>query len=236
MNRRLAEGYRWRLERLLRPLDPRDLSGTVQRRLDRAFAAASRHREAPGAVLAERLGAIRRHLRRFARRRGRASLSAHAPPVFGCDVSLAGLARWLRGAGYEAHVVRAEEPGQALAEAGSRGWILLTTDSRAVALRLARAPDAPLLWLPSDRTRLEQLADVLAEMSLPVREPRCMDCSGTLEGVAKDSVRDRIPPRTALWKDEYFLCGWCGKLYWRGTHWERIAARLRTLTEQDAAK
>jgi len=86
------------------------------------------------------------------------------------------------------------------------------------------------------RTRLEQLADVLAEMSLPVREPRCMDCSGTLEGVAKDSVRDRIPPRTALWKDEYFLCGWCGKLYWRGTHWERIAARLRPLTEQDAAK
>jgi uncharacterized protein with PIN domain len=236
MNRRLAEGHRWRIERLLRPLDPRDLSGTVQRRLDRAFATASRDGKAVGAVLAEQLGATRRRLRRFARRRDRASLSAREPPVFACDVSLAGLARWLRAAGYEAHVMHAADPAQSLAEAASRAFTLLTTDSRAVALRLARAPGAPLLWIPSDRTRLEQLEDVLAELNLPLREPRCMDCSGALEGVAKDAVLERIPPRTALWKDEYFLCSWCGKLYWRGTHWERIEARLRTLTEPGGGK
>jgi uncharacterized protein with PIN domain len=40
-------------------------------------------------------------------------------------------------------------------------------------------------------------------------------------------VRPRIPPRTALWKDEYFVCAECDRLFWRGTHWERIERTLR---------
>ena len=39
-------------------------------------------------------------------------------------------------------------------------------------------------------------------------------------------VRTRIPPRTALWKDEYFLCAACDRLFWQGTHWERIAGAV----------
>jgi uncharacterized protein with PIN domain len=54
-----------------------------------------------------------------------------------------------------------------------------------------------------------------------------MACGGALEAVAKDTVRERIPPRTAAWKDEYFLCAACGRLFWKGTHWERIERRLR---------
>jgi hypothetical protein len=54
-----------------------------------------------------------------------------------------------------------------------------------------------------------------------------MACGGTLVPTPKDVVRPRIPPRTALWKDEYFVCAGCGQLFWRGTHWERIEATLR---------
>ena len=32
--------------------------------------------------------------------------------------------------------------------------------------------------------------------------------------------------RTALWRDDYFLCAGCDQLYWRGTHWDRIAQAL----------
>jgi hypothetical protein len=55
-----------------------------------------------------------------------------------------------------------------------------------------------------------------------------MACAGELDAVDKDAVRDRIPPRTALWQDEYFLCRGCGQLFWRGTHWQRIRDRLRS--------
>jgi uncharacterized protein with PIN domain len=236
MHRRIVDGYRWRFERLLRPLGLSDLGAAVKRRLGRAIAASSRHGKAVGATLAERLAETRKHVRRLAERMRPAAVAEANPPVFGCDASLAGLARWLRAAGYEAHVMQATEPARGLAEASDRGWTLLTTDSRAVALRRACTSDAPLLWLPSDRTRQEQLADVLAELRLPLRDPRCMDCSGALESVAKESVRDRIPPRTALWKDEYDLCASCGKLLWRGTHWERIADQLRIVAGAGEAK
>jgi hypothetical protein len=75
----------------------------------------------------------------------------------------------------------------------------------------------------------DQLAMVLRDLALPLRDPRCMACGGTLAAVTKDSVRERIPPRTARWKDDYFVCDGCGQLFWQGTHWERIAARLRAL-------
>jgi len=43
-----------------------------------------------------------------------------------------------------------------------------------------------------------------------------------LAQVKKEDVIDRIPPRTAAWLEEYVMCQRCGKLYWRGTHCERL--------------
>jgi uncharacterized protein with PIN domain len=56
-----------------------------------------------------------------------------------------------------------------------------------------------------------------------------MNCGGKLERVEKETMRERIPPRTYLWLDEYFVCSQCGKLFWHGTHWRRIVGKLRAL-------
>jgi len=68
---------------------------------------------------------------------------------------------------------------------------------------------------------------VALELGLTRREPRCMACGGALRPTPKEDVRSRIPPRTALWKDEYFVCAGCDRLFWRGTHWQRIDETLR---------
>jgi len=56
-----------------------------------------------------------------------------------------------------------------------------------------------------------------------------MACGGELERVSKESVRERIPPKTYRWLDEYFVCSRCDKVFWRGTHWERITKELQQL-------
>lgn len=56
---------------------------------------------------------------------------------------------------------------------------------------------------------------------------RCIVCNGLLRRADKDAVRERIPPRTALWLDEYSECPDCRRLYWWGTH----GARLQGLVE-----
>jgi uncharacterized protein with PIN domain len=67
---------------------------------------------------------------------------------------------------------------------------------------------------------------VLRDLGLAPRAPRCMACGGALGAVSKSDVAARIPPRTAGWKDAYSVCAGCGRLFWEGTHWERIAARI----------
>jgi uncharacterized protein len=84
-----------------------------------------------------------------------------------------------------------------------------------------------VVWVPSALTMAEQLHMAALELDLSRHEPRCMACGGALVPKPKEEVRPRIPPRTALWKDEYFVCAGCDRLFWRGTHWERIEAALR---------
>jgi hypothetical protein len=156
-----------------------------------------------------------------------AHFDAAHPPRFLCDPSLGGLARWLRAAGYEA-LVAPEVPGHRLPdEALRRGLVLLTTEAEALDRRIAADGSLVVAWVPSALTMAEQLHMVALDLGLGLREPRCMACGGTLVPRPKDEVRPRIPPRTALWKDEYFVCAACDRLFWRGTHWERIERTLR---------
>jgi len=149
------------------------------------------------------------------------------PPRFLCDPSLVGLARWLRAAGYEARLAPGV-PGHRLPdEALRRGLVLLTTEAEVLDRRIVADGSLVVVWVPSALTMAEQLHQAAVELGLTRREPRCMACGGGLVPTAKEAVRSRIPPRTALWQDDYFVCAECDRLFWRGTHWERIAATLR---------
>jgi uncharacterized protein with PIN domain len=148
------------------------------------------------------------------------------PPRLLCDPSLAGLARWLRAAGYEASLA-ADVPGHRLPdEALRRECVLLTTEAEVLDRRIVADGSLVVAWVPSTLTMAEQLHMVALDLGLGRREPRCMACGGALVPRPKEEVRPRIPPRTALWKDEYFVCGACDRLFWRGTHWERIEKAL----------
>ena len=148
-------------------------------------------------------------------------------PRFLCDPSLGGLARWLRAAGYEARLAP-DVPGHRLPdEALRRGLVLLTSEAEALDRRIVADGSLVVVWVPSALTMGEQLHLAAVEIGLTLREPRCMACGGGLVPTAKEAVRPRIPPRTALWQDEYFVCAECDRLFWRGTHWERIERTLR---------
>jgi uncharacterized protein with PIN domain len=123
--------------------------------------------------------------------------------------------------------VNASIPGHRLPdEALRRGLVLLTTEAEVLERRIVANGELVVAWVPSALTMREQLALVMGDLGLGLREPRCMACGGALVARDKESVRARIPRRTALWKDEYFVCTGCDKLFWQGTHWERIAPAL----------
>jgi uncharacterized protein with PIN domain len=155
-----------------------------------------------------------------------------APALFFCDAGLGGLARWLRAAGYDARWQEGIDDDHFLREARRLGATALTTDSMLMERRVLRDRLIPSLWLPPTLSIAEQLSLVFGEFGLVRQAARCMRCGGALRRVDKEAFRERIPPRTYRWLDEYFVCERCDQLFWHGTHWLKIQRQLDEVTGQ----
>lgn len=149
---------------------------------------------------------------------------------FYCDAGLGGLARWLRAAGYDAAWQPGIDDSLLLEKARESAAAVLTTDSMLMERRLIRDRVISAFWLPPTLSIAQQLVLVFREFGLVLRERRCMACGGALLPSSKEALRDRIPPRTYRWRDDYFLCNRCGKLFWHGTHWDRIQRELASVS------
>lgn len=148
---------------------------------------------------------------------------------FWCDSGLGGLCRWLRAAGYDALWDPCIDDTELVRRARSDARSLLTTDSLLMERRLVRDRVVPALWLPPTLKIPEQMRLVIGEFHLTLRDSRCMACGGALRRTPKEQLRERIPPKTWRWLDEYFVCQRCDQLFWRGTHWQRIRHGLEEL-------
>ena len=235
MDGRIEHGFRARFRALALWSGGEDADAEAARLVREAIAAAASERTPPAHALAavwlREVTAAKRSW--IGQARGASGVPPWArfdeanPPRFLCDPSLGGLARWLRAAGYEARPAPGV-PGHRLPdEALRRGLVLLTSEAEVLDRRIVADGSLVVVWVPSALTMAEQLHLAAVELGLTLREPRCMACGGGLVPTAKEAVRPRIPPRTALWQDEYFVCAECDRLFWRGTHWERIERTLR---------
>jgi uncharacterized protein len=149
------------------------------------------------------------------------------PPRFACDAMLGGLARWLRAAGYDASWHDGIDDGDLVRLARAEGRIVLSSDGDVFAFALVRDVHMPALFVPRGLAVEGQLAHVLREMGLPLREPRCMACGGELTELTKEEAAGRVPPRSLAFHDRFWACLGCGKVFWHGTHWRKIAETLR---------
>ena len=70
-----------------------------------------------------------------------------------------------------------------------------------------------------------QLLEVLRRFNLfHLAEPfrRCLRCNSLLQQVSKESIHDRLPPRTAQCYDNFRICPSCNRLYWPGSHHQHM--------------
>ena len=142
-------------------------------------------------------------------------------PRFLLDGHLGRLARHLRLLGFDtAHQAQADDAALA-ATAAAEDRILLTRDldllKRAVVRRGYR------VRCPSPE---EQLAEVVRQFDLASRSApftRCLPCGERLVAATADEAAG-APPSVAARHTEYRRCPACGRLYWRGSHYRRLAA------------
>jgi uncharacterized protein with PIN domain len=80
-------------------------------------------------------------------------------------------------------------------------------------------------WVRSTTPR-QQVIEVLGRLDLhgQIRPfTRCMVCNGRVTEVAKQSIEERLLPKTRLYYTEFYICPDCDKVYWKGSHYQKLA-------------
>jgi len=157
----------------------------------------------------------------------RAGPEEPAPDRFLLDVHLGALARMLRLCGIDAELAPCGDDAGIVRRACESGRTILTRD---VGL-LKRAAVRHGHWVrATDPPR--QASEVLRRFGLRRRVApftRCLACNGTLRAVGRDDPPPEVPEGVAARFDDFTRCGACGRVYWRGSHYARLAGRLAAL-------
>lgn len=141
-------------------------------------------------------------------------------PRFVLDVHLGKLAVYLRMLGFDA-LYRSDFGDDELASAAAaEGRALLSKDRRLLA-----RPEIMRGYAVREKEPRLQLVEVghrfdLGSSISPFT--RCFRCNIVLAQVSKEDILDSLPPEVRRSFDEFRRCAGCGRIYWKGSHYQRM--------------
>lgn len=141
-------------------------------------------------------------------------------PRFILDVHLGKLARYLRLTGFDTLYDNAYDDAEIVAVSIRERRAILTRDIGI----LKNGAVTHGYWVRSKEAQ-KQLAEVIRRFDLAssIRPfTRCLVCNGLIGPVEKRDIEHLLEARTIEYFDTFYRCGVCGKIYWRGSHFESM--------------
>jgi len=148
-------------------------------------------------------------------------------PRFVADTHLGKLARHLRMAGFDTLYGNDWDDGRIAAIAREERRTILTRDRG-----LLRRREVDRGYCVRAVQSEAQLGEVVARLQLePLIRPftRCRECNTPLEEVAREAVDERLPQKVRGLYDRFQRCPTCARVYWEGTHYQRMKGVLERL-------
>jgi uncharacterized protein with PIN domain len=144
-------------------------------------------------------------------------------PRFLADCNVGRLARWLRALGYDASYHPRIDDSELVREAAAENRVLLTRDRDLTRRRVIQTGVVRAILIRDDDV-IKQLRQVFAELGLELKEAltRCIECNSELVSRLPATVMERVPPYVQKTQTRYSECPECGRVYWAGTHWQRM--------------
>jgi len=151
-------------------------------------------------------------------------------PKFIIDQMCGRLAKWLRLMGYDAVYFNDIDDEELINIAKKEERIILTRDTRLVKRRIIANGYVKALTVSSDMLddQLKQLVNCF-KLKCDKKLERCIECNSELESVSKSETKGKVPPYVYRTQNKFCRCSSCGRYYWRGTHWEKIQAKLKDI-------
>jgi len=139
---------------------------------------------------------------------------------FVLDGHLGRLAAYLRMLGFDS-LYHNDFSDEELAQISDNEKRILLTRDRGL-LKRSQVTHGFLLTTRIPRQQLLAVIDRfdLASSFKPFR--RCIACNGLLKNISKVAVIDLLEPRTKQYFEKFRQCSNCRKVYWKGSHYERM--------------
>jgi uncharacterized protein with PIN domain len=144
------------------------------------------------------------------------------------DVHLGRLARWLRMLGFDTEYDPESDDTTIIDRAAAQSRIILTRDRGL--LKNSRVTHGYWVRATAPREQIEEIVDRLDLRTQFRPFSRCMECNGAIAVRRREQVADRVPPRALERAREFRECSECGKVYWDGTHLERMQRLVAELS------
>jgi uncharacterized protein len=161
-------------------------------------------------------------------------LETFLPCQFLLDVNLGRLASYLRLCGIDSEWKNHWLDKEIAELSVQTKRVLLTRDVKL----LMRKTITHGYWVRAVQPR-EQLVEVLRRFQLyPALTPfiRCSHCNSLLEQVSQEKVWERLEPKTKLFYSEFSLCPGCDRIYWRGSHHEKMKQFFQGVLAENRAQ
>lgn len=141
-------------------------------------------------------------------------------PCFILDTHLGKLAAYLRMLGFDTRYGNSYEDDELVLIASEEKRIILTRDRGLLKRKMVTHG-----YIVRETIPRVQILEVIKRFDLPTSfSPfkRCIRCNGLLEAVQKEKIIDRLQPNTMRYFDEFRICTKCSRIYWKGSHYERM--------------
>ena len=143
------------------------------------------------------------------------------------DVHLGRLAKYLRFCGFDTLYRTDFTDKEIISLSITEKRIILTRD---VGL-LKNKKVTHGYWLRSQNIN-EQLKEVFLRFNLKnqiMAFSRCIECNGMLKDIPKEDILDQLLPGTVEFYDKFRICTQCNRIYWEGSHYERMRNYINCL-------
>ncbi len=145
---------------------------------------------------------------------------------FIADVHLGKLARNLRMYGFDTLYENNYSDREIINISVSQKRIILTRD-----LGILKTGIVTHGYFVRSQEPDEQISEVISYFQLQGKiKPlmRCLECNGIIERVEKQEVVHLLEPDTKKFFNEFYQCQGCGRIYWKGSHYDKIIGKIKT--------
>lgn len=134
------------------------------------------------------------------------------------------LAKWLRILGYDCVYYDKKAVSELIVQVLRDRRVLLTRSET-----FTKYKGIQTLIIKHDHVE-EQVEQAVQEMGLTLDEEgifqRCVECNTPLEDIAKEEIKEKVPEYVFQTQEKFKKCPGCGKIFWKGTHWDMVGKWL----------